>query len=303
MGITEVVQPQDDDEQEPEQHDVDPGEVEPEQEGDENPTGETPADHSQEPAPEDADEEAVVVTLEGEEPDATESEAAGAPQWVKDLRKEHRATVRELRELKAEKAAAAQVVQPQTQALGAKPTLAECDYDEEAFTAKLEAWHTRKAEIDARERDARAERERQETEWKAKVEGHQKAAAALRVPDYEEAADVVRGQFSDLQQAILLEADNSALLAYAIGKRPAKAKELASISNPVKFAMALAKLETQVKTQPKKTAPPPETRVRASAPVSGTVDSKLAKLMEEADRTGDRTKVAAYHRERARQAA
>lgn len=244
----------------------------------------------------------LVISIDGEAEPQPE-ERADAPKWVKELRKEHRAAMRELRELKAKEASGSLTGQQKAIELGEKPTLAGCDYDEEDFTNKLQAWHQRKTDIDARERDARAEKEKQERDWSAKVEAHRKAATQLRVPDYEETEEVVRSTFSDIQQAILLEVDNSAILAYAIGKRPAKAKELAAITNPVKFAMALAKLETQVKTAPRKTAPPPETKVRASAPVSGAVDSKLAKLMEEADRTGDRTKVAAYHRERRQQAA
>lgn len=250
------------------------------------------------------DDDSLVVSLEGEQVEESEQEAAGAPQWVKDLRKEHRNVVRELKELKAKEAKQVeQAEQQKAKELGEKPTLAGCDYDEQDYETKLAAWHQRKTELAARERDAQAEQERANAEWNAKREAHQKAAAALRVPDYDEAEEVVREQFTDIQQAIMLEADNSALLAYAIGKRPAKAKELASIKNPVKFAMALAKLETQVKTTPKKSAPAPESRVRASAPVSGVVDSKLAKLMEEADRTGDRTKVAAYYREQRQRAA
>lgn len=300
MGITEISQGEEGDTSAEEEQAE--GSESNSENGSEEESGETPEGQGQ-----DGDEEeGLVVSLEGEDPSTAEDgvPSGPAPAWLKDLRKEHRAVVRELRELKAEKAAASHVNEPK-QEIGPRPKMSDpdIDFDEEVFDRKLDAWHQRKTEIEGRERDARAQQERAETEWKTKVETHQKAAAALRVPDYEEAADVVRGSFNEIQQAILLEADNSALLAYAIGKRPAKAKELASISNPVKFAMALAKLETQVKTQPKKTAPAPETRVRASAPVSGAVDSKLAKLMEEADRTGDRTKVAAYHRERSRQQA
>lgn len=275
-----------------------------EEEVPENDSGETP--EGQDEAESEGDDEDLVVSIEGEE-EKPEAKAEEAPKWVKELRKEHRETVRELRELKAEKAAReAQTTQQTQEELGPRPKLgdADIDYDEDKFSTALDAWHERKSKIDARERDARAQQDRAQAEWKGKVEAHQKAATALKVPDYEEAEDVVRNTFSEVQQSILIEAaDNSALLAYAIGKRPAKAKELAAITNPIKFAVALAKLETQVKTTAKKTAPPPETRVRGSAPVSGVVDSKLAKLMEEADRTGDRTKVAAYHRERNRQKA
>lgn len=268
-----------------------------EEEVSENDSGETPEGQDES---EEEGEESLVVSIEGEE-EKPEAKAEEAPKWVKELRKEHRETVRELRELKAEKAAReAQTTQQKQEELGPRPKLgdADIDYDEDKFSTALDAWHERKSKIDARERDARAQQDRAQAEWKGKVEAHQKAAAALKVSDYEEAEDVVRNTFSEVQQSILIEAaDNSALLAYVIGQRPAKAKELATITNPIKFAVALAKLETQVKTTPKKTAPPPETRVRGSAPVSGVVDSKLAKLEADADRSGDRSKVVAYKRE------
>lgn len=271
-----------------------------EEEGSENESAEMAEDQGEESKEGDD----LVISLEGEEEAKPETESTEAPQWVKDLRKEHRETVRKLRTLEAEKADREAKAGQQKQAeLGEKPTLASCDYDEEVYEPKLADWYKRKSEIEARERDAQAQAERQNQEWQAKLEAHKKAASALRVSDYEEASEAVKEAFSDIQYAIMHEADNSAVLEYAIGKRPAKVKELAAITNPIKFAMALAKLETQVKTTAKKTAPAPETRVRASAPVSGAVDSKLAKLMEEADRTGDRTKVAAYHRERSKQAA
>ena len=92
-------------------------------------------------------------------------------------------------------------------------------------------------------------------------------------------------------------AKNPALVVYAIGKNPAKAKELAAITDPVKFAFAVANLEAQLKVTPRKSKPEPE-RVPggASRPLSGTVDSHLERLYDEARRTGDYTKVTDYKR-------
>jgi hypothetical protein len=268
-------------------------EIEVDEANPEEKSGETPEGQDENESNEDDD--SVVVSIDGEEENKAEAETTEAPQWVKDLRKEHRATVRELREIKAKEAAReAQVVQQKAQELGEKPTLASCDYDEEVYEPKLAEWYKRKSEIEAKERDAKAQQERQNQEWQEKLEAHKKAASALRVPDYEEASEVVKEAFSDIQYAIMHEADNSAVLEYAIGKRPAKVKELASITNPIKFAMALAKLETQVKTTSRKVPPAPEGKVRGSAPASGAVDSQLDRLRAEAEKTGDMSKVIAY---------
>jgi hypothetical protein len=98
-------------------------------------------------------------------------------------------------------------------------------------------------------------------------------------------------------------ADNPALLVYALGKHPAKAKELAAIKDPVKFAFAVAKLETQMKTtsRPRAAPPPPETPLQSTAPSRSATNATLERLEQEALRTGNRTKVAAYRRQLATQ--
>jgi hypothetical protein len=85
---------------------------------------------------------------------------------------------------------------------------------------------------------------------------------------------------------------------YALGKNPKKLKELASITDPVKFAFAIAKLETQLKVSNKKPAPPPEKVVGGTAPIRGAVDSTLERLRADAERTGDYSKVFAYRKQK-----
>ena len=188
-------------------------EAENEEEGSENESAEMAEDQGEESKEGDD----LVISLEGEEEAKPETESTEAPQWVKDLRKEHRETVRKLRTLEAEKADREAKAGQQKQAeLGEKPTLASCDYDEEVYEPKLADWYKRKSEIEAKERDAQAQAERQNQEWQAKLEAHKKAASALRVSDYEEASETVKEAFSDIQYAIMHEADNSAVLEYAI---------------------------------------------------------------------------------------
>jgi hypothetical protein len=88
------------------------------------------------------------------------------------------------------------------------------------------------------------------------------------------------------------------LLIYAIGKSTKRAKELAAITDPVKFAFAVAKLETQLKVTNRKAASPPEKTVQGTGRVSGTVDSTLDRLRAEAEKTGNYSKVMAYKRQK-----
>jgi hypothetical protein len=102
------------------------------------------------------------------------------------------------------------------------------------------------------------------------------------------------------QQGILLQGlDNPALVVYALGKNPKRAKELAAITDPVRFAAAAGKLEATLKVTNRPKPPAPPRVVTGSAPITGTVDSNLDRLRAEAERTGDYTKVMAYKRQAA----
>lgn len=263
--------------------------------------GETPdgegADTEAGAADGEADE--VEVSIGDEQPESDdEAQHAAAPAWVKDLRKQNRALVREKRELEARLAAkSAPADAPGTVVVGAKPTLEACDFDAERFERELEAWHSRKLQADELQRKQEAAEQGARAEWQKKLDAYGAAKAAMKVRDFEDAEDIARDSLSVVQQGLILNgAENPALLVYALGKNPKKARELAAITDPVKFAFAAAKLETQLKVQPRKTAPAPERAVRGTAPVTGAADNTLDRLRAEADKTGDRSKVAAYLR-------
>jgi hypothetical protein len=191
--------------------------------------------------------------------------------------------------------------------VGEKPTLEGCDFDSDRFETELTAWHERKRQADDQAAKQRKEQEDAQAAWQQKLTAYGAAKTALKVPDFEDAEAVVLDTLNQTQQGILLHgpgsADVTAQLAYALGKNPAKLKELASIKDPIKFAFAAAKLETQLKVTPRKAAPAPERVVKGSAAGATGVDNTLARLEEEADRTGDRSKVIAYKREQRNKAA
>ena len=242
----------------------------------------------------DAIADEVVVSIGDEQP----PEEKPAPRWVKELRKSQRELARENRELKARLESAASTETKPVQ-LGPKPTLDGCEYDSERYEAELAAWFERKRDADQAEQRARDAQEAQERDWRAKLEAYGKAKAELKVRDYDEAEDAVQSLFDVTQQGVMLEgAENPALLVYALGKSPSKAKELAAIKSPVKFAFAIAKLEKELKVSTRtKQAPAPEKTVSGTARISGSVDSNLERLREEAARTGDISKVVAYKRQ------
>jgi len=217
------------------------------------------------------------------------------------LRRVNREREREIKELR-DKLAAKDATPPPATDPGKKPMLEDHDYDTEAYEREITAWYERKRNADAEiTRQLQTEQEQQKA-WQTKLEGYGKAKAELRVPDYEEAEAVAQATFTVPQQSIIVAgAENPALLIYAMGKSPAKAKELAAITDPVKFTFAVAKLEAQLKVTPRKAPPAPEKQIRSTGgvPVSGAVDSTLERLRDEAAKTGDMTKVMAYKRQKA----
>lgn len=247
--------------------------------------------------PEEEGEQELAVTF-GDEPAPPEPETTPESNPIRQLREERRRLERENRELQ-EKLRAKDAPPPEI-ALGPKPKLEDHDYDADKFELALQDWVEKKRQADEKAAQAQAEARAKEEAWQAKLAEYGQAKAKLKVPDYEDAEERVQSLFSVTQQGVMIAgAENPALLVYALGKHPAKAKELAAITDPVKFAFAVAKLETQMKTTTKaRPAPPaPETPMRSTAPTRSAVNATLERLRDEADRTGDRTKVAAYMRQ------
>lgn len=252
---------------------------------------ETKADEVDETPSEETEDE-VTVTIAGEaEP---EPEPERAPDWVRELRRQHRELQRKVREYEAREQTAP--VQAELPRVGAKPKLEDHDYDTDKYESALESWYKQRDAVEAAKREQQRQAEEQTKAWQSKLDGYAKAKADLKVRDYEDAEATVQEALNITQQGVVLQgAENPALVVYALGKNPKKAKELAAITDPVKFAFAIAKLESQLKIQPRKSAPPPErTAPTGNAPISGATDGHLDRLRAEAMRTGDMTKVVRY---------
>jgi hypothetical protein len=244
---------------------------------------------------EEGDEDDVVIEIAGESPPPEDD--AKAPEWVRDLRKSHREQQRENKQLKDQLAKLSSTVQPKTVELGKKPTIEAADYDSDLYEQQLTDWFDRKKAVEAQQERQEAERRSQQDAWNATLATYGEHRKTLKVKDFEDAETVVQDELSNTQQGMILQgADNPALVVYALGKNPKKAKEIASIKDPVKFAFAVAKLETQLKVTNRKASTKPETTITGKAMKSGTVDSNLERLRAQAEKSGDYSKVTAYKR-------
>lgn len=241
------------------------------------------------------DDDEVVISFGEDAPTSEEVEHQAAPAWVKELRKADREKARKIRELEQQLTARQQAEQP---ASVAKPTLADCDFDEDVFEQKLTAYHEAQRAEKAKQEAQEAEARKAQEAWNARLTQYNEAKAKLSVGNFEEVEDIVKDAMNPTQLGIIVSgADKPEHLVYAIGSNAAKLKELASITDPVKFAFAVARLETKMQVTPKKAAPAPEKPLKGGATAVGATDNKLAQLEAEADRTGDRTKVLQYKRE------
>lgn len=237
------------------------------------------------------EEAEVVVTIGEESPPPEENRA---PDWVRELRKSHRELQRKNRELEER----LKTTEPKPVSLGQKPTLNDFDYDADKFENALEDWYRKRDEVERVNAARRSEEEIQQKAWSDKLKSYEESKSVLRVNDYEDAESIAQEMLSVTQQGVLIAGcENPALVVYALGKNPKKAKELSQITDPVKFAFAVAKLESQLKVN-RKTPPPVMKTVSGSGPVSGSVDSTLERLREDALRTGDISKVLAYKKQK-----
>ena len=217
------------------------------------------------------------------------------PIWVKDLRKKQTELTKENRELKDK---LKEIIKPDVETtLPDKPSLAGCGYDDVRFETELEQWHDKKREIDKLKQTKQAEVETANKTWQDKLNSYETAKTSLKVPDFNESEETVKSFLSIVQQGIIINgAKKPEILIYAIGKNPELAEKLSKIQDPIKFAFEVSTIENNLKVSSKEKTLQPMKAVKSSNVVAST-DATLQKLRDEAERTGDYTKVTAYKKQ------
>lgn len=262
-------------------------------------TGETPEASD---APETEGEGEVVISFGDEQPAEEQAEQASAPAWVKELRKSDREKARKIRELEAK---LAEKAQPAAEELGKEPDLGDedIDYDTNLFKQRWQEWNQLKQAHDAKQAAEKAADESQQKAWQTTLDNYGTAKAALKLDDFDDAEDAAKEALGATRAGIVLAgASKPAELIYALGKNPAKLKELSAITDPVKFAWAAAQLETKLSVTPRKAPPPAEKPIRGNSTAVGVADKTLERLEAAAEQSGDYSKVFAYKREQRRKA-
>lgn len=279
-----------------EEDNIDPIEDNQEDESQENP--EKTQDEASQSDDETSKDEEFVITAGDEEPKPSDDDdfsGKPAPIWVKDLRKKEREARKRIKELEAQ----VQQVKPAEKLIevGPKPRLADFDYDEDDFESAVEQWHERKRQVEQQQAAKQAEDEKAKQAWQTKMQSYEERRqnVASKVRDFEEVEEAAKDKLTATQQGILIHAaENPELILYHLGKNPKKAQELSEITDPIQFAFAAAKLDSQMKIQTRKPSTQPERKPSGSAGLSGVVDQKLAQLEAKAAKTGDRTDLIKY---------
>ncbi|MEW9855922.1 hypothetical protein [Novosphingobium sp. M1R2S20] len=232
------------------------------------------------------DEEDLIAFGDEEAAPASEDQTS----TVRHLREKLREAQREAAELRKVTA------KPKVE-LGPKPTLAEVDYDEDRYEQALDDWKSRKAQIEREEQAEQEQAKKASEEWAGRVQTYQSGKTQLRVPDFDAAEATVFTALPEQHQALLMMAKNPAALVYALSKSPSKLDELSKL-DLTRAAMMVGKLEDKVSIQKRKPSAQPDTPLRGNAAVSGGEDREEARLAKEAEKTGDRTKLIAYRRQK-----
>jgi hypothetical protein len=233
------------------------------------------------------DEETLVTFADEEAAPASEDNSS----VIRGLRQANRVMAKKL-------SAFERANQPQPVEVGPEPTLADCEYDEALFAVKIKAHlaQVAKAEAQKAELESRAEAEARKNQ--ERVEAYKADKARLRVADYETAEEEVEAALPTQIMAMLMRTKQPAALIYGLARSPDKLAALSAL-NPstelVEAALMLGEMGAKLKMETRRTAAP-ERRITGNTGFAPSTDKELARLEKEADRTGDRTALAAYRR-------
>lgn len=238
---------------------------------------------AEEPKEPEGEGEADEIVIAGEEPKEKESEP------IRNLRKENREKEKRIRELE-ERLQQSQPT-PSAPKLGPRPKPEDYDFDDERYAEAVEQYARQKLEVEQSAKEAQRRAEEQQRSWNQKIERMQTRLAEIRVDDDEKDAAVfaVKSTLSQLQQTVIIQgSQDPAAVTLAIGSRPEKLKELASITDPVQFAVALGRLEAQMSVKTRKPATAPERKIVDTAR-GAPVEKQRDRLIEQSESTGDLT--------------
>lgn len=223
----------------------------------------------------------------GEEDDDT---AADLPKRLRDEIKKRD------RENAALKRRVAELDQPAAAVdVGPRPTREEHDWDDDKYDSAVDEWNAKRMRAEA----AQSAPNDGEEEARQDVERLTTGIASLSYPDAKDVVPEAMKALSPADQFIIASAAKEpGKLIYALAKNPSRLSALLDIKNPVKKIAEIARMEMQM-TVRTKAPPPPENIRQGDGNASVTTDKEEARLLKEAERTGNRTALLRYRKQKA----
>lgn len=169
-----------------------------------------------------------------------------------------------------------------------KPDLYDdCEGDPDRYETALFAWRDNEAKADEAERAPVAQANQQAQEFEQTRLTYKANAEKLGKPDFADAeAKVIDGLDMAQQSTILMAAKAPAKFIYALGRSPNRLAQLSLITNPIKLAAEVARIEG-ARTMPRKDPPNIDTPIRGSARLSTqSGDAKADQLIDKAAKNG-----------------
>lgn len=208
----------------------------------------------------------------------------GAAPWAKLLRDQHKADLKEMRQLREE--VAALKGQTKVEALGPEPTLEGCNYDQAEWKTQYAEWLRKKDRAEQQDFKKKRADEEDAANWAETQRKYEARKAAMGADDFEDAEEIVRSALGDQKFAMLIEAmDRPEEMVYALGNNPARLQTLSGMRSLTKYAATLGGMEIKVKVT-RSGAPSPDTPVRGSGGPSNAMEKRLQELEDKWEREG-----------------
>lgn len=235
----------------------------------------------------------------------------GKPEWYKTVRQQNRELKRKLkdaeRQLKRSAQAGDQEKVVEAEELGPRPELFDFDGDTDAFSEAHELWLLKKIEIDKKKEDAKKAEEQKQAAWSQKLASYnqKKERVVKNLPEYADAEEEVHAIVGvNGLGAIIDLCDKPEAVVFALSKKPEKMQAFKKLlqENPIAFSYHLAKFESTIsygESRSSTTKQPPQPHSRIKSESGSKMGDELARLQEEAIKTGDWSKYfAAKHKNR-----
>lgn len=176
-----------------------------------------------------------------------------APNWVKDLRKQHKDQAKRIKELESQLETKQAAPQADTVTeLPPRPTLESVDYDEDKLEAEWAKWYEVKRKLDEQQAKQKDEQAKLQEIHQEKVKRYNERKAQVKVQGYDIAEQAVISEVpQNIQSAIIHYAESPEMVVLALGRNAELRAKAAKTTDPVELGRLIGNIEARAKVAPK----------------------------------------------------